>query len=78
LNPPKYPIAPITPFIGDHQLSKKLPTIVPFQFSHHEKATIGTIQESDGSVMEAIEIEAAAFCFKSHSCTEGNDCLRIF
>jgi len=60
LNPPKCAVAPIAPFIGDHQLPQQLAIVGLFQFGDHEKATIGRFKKGNGSVIQAVEIEAAA------------------
>ena len=78
LNPPKYAVAPVAPFIGDHQLPQQLAIVGLFQFGDHEKSTIGRFKEGNGSLIQAVEIKAATFCFKSHGCTERRDCRRIF
>ena len=78
LDPPKDAVAPITPFIGDHQLPEQLAAVGLFQFGDHEEATVGGFKQGDGAAMQAVEIEAAAFCFKSHGCTERCDRRRIF
>ena len=49
-----------------------------FQFGDHEKSTVGRFKEGNSPVMQAVEIEAAPLCFKSHGCTERRDCRRIF
>lgn len=78
LDPPEEPVAPIAPFICDHQLSEELPVVPLFQFCDYEEATSGGFDQGNGSEMQAVEIKAAAFCFKSHGCTERGDRRRIF
>jgi hypothetical protein len=41
-----------------------------FQFCDYEEAMSGGFDQGNGSEMQAVEIQAAAFCFKSHGCTE--------
>ena len=78
LNPPKCAIAPIAPFIGDHQLSKELSAAALFLFCDDEEAARGGFEQGDGPEMQAVEIEAAALCFKRHGCAERRDRCRIF
>ena len=78
LNPPKCSVAPIAPFIGDHQLSEELAAVALILFCDDEKASRGGFDQGNGSEMQAVEIKAAAFCFKSHGCTERRDRHRIF
>src|SRR5437016_8120379 len=78
LNPPKSAIAPIAPFIGDHELPQQLAIAGLFQFGDHEKSTVGRFKEGNSPVMQAVEIEAAPLCFKSHGCTERLDHCCIF
>jgi hypothetical protein len=47
-------------------------------FCDDEKSLGGILDQGDGSKMQAVEIKAAAFCFKSHGCTERLDRCRIF
>ncbi len=70
LDPPEDSVAPITPFIGDHQLSEELAAVTLFQFCDDEEAPRGGFDQGDGAAMQTVEIEAAAFCFKSHGCAE--------
>lgn len=78
LDPPEEPVAPIAPFICDHQLSEELAVVSLSQFCDYEEATSGRFDQGDGSEMQPVEIQAAAFCFKSHGCTEGRDRRCIF
>src|SRR5262249_39927041 len=78
LNPPKGAVTPIAPFIGDHELSEQWVIIGLFQFGDHEKSPLGSFDQGDGSEKEAVEIEAAAFRFLGHCCTERCDRLDIF
>ena len=78
LDPPEDSVAPIAPFIGDHQLSEELAAVALFLFCDDEEAMRGGFDQGDGSEMQAVEIKAAAFCLKSHGCTERRDRRRIF
>jgi len=70
LKPPEHAVAPIAPFICDHQLSKELPVLALFQFCDYEEPACRGFDQGDSPEMQAVEIEVAAFCFKRHGCTE--------
>jgi hypothetical protein len=78
LDPPEEAIAPIAPFICNHQLSEELAVVALFQFCDYEESMRGGFDQGDGPETQAVEIKAAAFCFKSHGCTERRDRRRIF
>jgi hypothetical protein len=78
LDPPEEAIAPIAPFICHHQLSEELAVVSLFQFSDYKEAMSGGFDQGNGSEMQAVEIKAAAFCFKSHGCAERGNRRCIF
>jgi hypothetical protein len=47
-------------------------------FCDDEKSLGGILDQGGGPKMQAVKIKAAAFCFKSHGCTERLDRRRIF
>ena len=57
LNPPKCAVAPIAPFIGDHQLSEELSAVALIQFCDDEEAMRRGFDQGNGPELQAAEIK---------------------
>ena len=78
LYPPENAVAPIAPFICDHELSEELSAPVFLQFRDYEETARRAFEQSNSPAMQAVEIEVEPLCFKRHGCTERHDRRRIF
>ena len=77
LYPPKDPVSPITPFIGDHQLADGGPGPLDRRFRHHVKAILTICHDCPDAFSEPIKVQYALFGFPCHGGIEPDDGLYV-
>src|SRR5687767_14872877 len=73
LNPPKDAVAPVAPFVREHELSDEPWPLGFSDFGYHEESVRWCVEQRQGPLPEPRHVKVPVLGFKCHGCAERDD-----